>query len=84
MSKEFVLEQIDGCELMDEEEKRYFAMYGREINNQADLIAEENDVNPEEKIEFAYMLNSLSSNRSEYIVHGAPLECTMQEKNGKI
>ena len=81
MSKEFDVEQIEGYDLMDEEEKRYFEMYGEEINSQANLVAEENGVNPEEKIKFALMMNSLGSDRSEYIVHGAPLECTMQIDN---
>lgn len=79
MGKEFDVEQIEGHDLMNEEEKRYFEKYGEEIYNQADLVAEENDVNPEEQVEFALMMNSLSSDRSEYIVDGAPLECTMQE-----
>lgn len=82
MSKEFDVEQIEGYDLMDEEEKRYFEMYGEEINSQANLVAEENGVNPEEKIKFALMMNSLSLDRSEYIVHGAPLECSMKEKSG--
>lgn len=79
MGKEFDVEQIEGYDLMNEEEKGYFEKYGEEINNQADLVAEENDVNPEEQIEFALMMNSLSSARREYIVDGAPLECNMQE-----
>lgn len=79
MGKEFDVEQIEGYDLMNEEEKRYYEKYKEEINNQADLVAEENDVNPEEQIEIAFIMNSLSSDRREYIVDGAPLECTMQE-----
>lgn len=84
MGNEFDVEQMEGYDLMNEEEKRYFEKYGEEVSNQADLVAEENDVDPEEQIEFALMMNSLSSDRREYIVHGAPLECTMQEISGKI
>lgn len=81
MSKEFDVEQIEGYDLMDEEEKRYFKMYEEEINSQANLVAEENDVNPEEKIKFALMMNSLSSYKREYIVDEALLECTKRVDN---
>lgn len=79
MGKSNDVEQIPGHEYMDEKDKAYFQKFGTMVDKQAELIAEQNDIDPETmNAEFERFMDILRYNFNEYLVEGAPLTCSMR------
>ena len=79
MSNEFDIKQIDGYQFMSDEEKDFFEKYGNSISDQADLIADQHDIDSETmKEEYIYFSDSYQYRKNEYIVAGATLTCSLK------
>lgn len=77
--KEFDVEQISGHQFMDEGDKEYFEKFGFAMSEQAELLAEQYDINSETMSDsFDFLMDSLVYRTNEYIVDGAPLNCSLQ------
>lgn len=73
------VEKIQNHQFMDVQDQLYFAMYSSAMDNQADILAEQYNIDPKEAEEaFDFLMDSLLYNKKEYIVNGAPLKCSMQ------
>lgn len=78
MSQKTNIEQTSDSAEMSKEEKSYLNKFGDYINSQAELVAYQHELDPEtERIEFEWLISSLLRQKSEYIVEGAPLTCSM-------
>lgn len=77
--KEFDVEQISGHQFMDEEDKGYFEKFGFAMSDQAELLADQYDIDSETMSNsFDFLMDSLIYRTNEYIVNGAPLNCSLQ------
>ncbi len=69
--------KIYGYQFMDEEEKTFFENYGEALEQQAELIAEQHEIDIEEmEKEYDEILQDMIGEEQEYIVDGALLGCT--------
>lgn len=76
-------ENKSGSEYLNEAEKSYLERFGDEIDGQAKEVAKNNDIDIETmKEEYFTFMNELENNDNEYLVHGAPLRCTMMHHGG--
>lgn len=81
----FDIEQIDGYQFMDEEEKAFFENYGDTICDQADLIADQHGIDSETmREEFSELSDSFLYNENEYIVEQAILTCSMKTEKTQL
>ena len=71
--------QIPGYGATNEKDKAYFQKFGGKVNKQAELIAEQNDIDSETmNAEYDRYMEGLRYNLDEYLVEGAPLTCSMR------
>ncbi len=79
MSNRNNAESISGYENMDAKDQSYFNKFYDQVDDQAELIAEQHNIDPESQAdELDNLLDTLNTNLGEYIVEGAPLTCSMK------
>lgn len=77
MGKRYDVEQIQGAQFMDEEDRSYFQKFGDFIDIQSAIIAEQNGIEPDtEPVRFDWLMDTLPYNSKEYLVKGAVLTCS--------
>lgn len=83
--KKFDVEQIQGSQFMDSRDRQYFEKFGSVMGGQAEALAEQYNIDPKKADEdFDFLMDTLIYNLKEYIVNGAPLQCSMQaDENSK-
>lgn len=82
-TKEFDVDQIKGSQYMDRKDRQYFERYGAAMSDQAEILAEQYEIDPKEMNDtFDTLMETLFHNWKEYIVKGAPLKCSMQAEEG--
>ena len=83
--KKFDVEQIQGSQFMDDQDRQYFEKFGSAMDGQAEALAEQYKIDPKEANDkFDFLMDTLIYNLKEYIVNGAPLKCSMQaDENSK-
>lgn len=72
-------ESISGYQDMDAKARSYVNKFYDQIDDQAERIAEQHDIDPESTNgKLDTLLGSLHTNLGEYLVEGAPLTCSMR------